>query len=228
MKNLVTIYLSIALLVFCQNKLEAEATYSQPIEGIELPIGNKLEWQTISEFDVATFVVEKSIDGVNYIELGSVNGAGYSLIDNAYHFMDIGTSDTKNYYRLKEISSEGSIGHSLPTLVEKKMVNNINIVAFTSTSCAKNFQITADIFREANIVCTLQEFSGKVLQSFDKTTVNGLNNIVFSLEDVAPGNYQVKITLDEEVETIVINRVKDEKSGRPAVATTKKEMQGRQ
>jgi hypothetical protein len=228
MERLLKIGFCIALLTFCQSTLEADAIYSQPLEGIEMPIGNHLEWQTISEFDIATFVVEKSTDGINYVELGSVNGAGFSLIDNAYHFMDIGTADVKNYYRLKEISSEGSIGHSLPTLVEKKLVNNVNIVAFTSTTCSKNFQLTADIFRESKIECSLQDFSGKVVQSFEKTSLNGLNNIVFNLEDVAPGNYIVKITLEEEVESLVIKRVKDEKSNRPAVATTKKETSGRQ
>jgi hypothetical protein len=228
MEHLLKFLVCVALLVFCQNTLEADVTYLQPLEGVEMPIGNHLEWQTISEFDVATFVVEKSTDGINYVELGSVNGAGYSLIDNAYHFMDIGTADVKNYYRLKEISSEGSIGHSLPTLVEKKLVNNVNIVAFTSTNCAKTFQVTADIFRESTIECSLQELSGKVLQSFEKTSLNGLNNITFNLEDVAPGNYVVKIKLDEEEESIVIKRVKDEKSGRPQVATTKKDSQGRQ
>jgi hypothetical protein len=58
--------------------------------------------------------------------------------------------------------------------------------------------------------------------------LNGLNNITFNLEDVAPGNYIVKVKLDEEVESLVIKRVKDEKSNRPAVATTKKETSGRQ
>jgi hypothetical protein len=228
MMRLLNISLCIAILTFLQSTLKADAIYSQPLEGKEMPIGNHLEWQTINEFDVATFVVEKSIDGINYVELGSVNGAGFSLIDNAYHFMDIGTADVKNFYRLKEISSEGIIGHSLPTLVEKKIVNNINIVSFTSTSCAKNFQLTVDIFRESTIECLLLDFSGKTLHSFEKTTINGLNNILFNLEDVVPGNYIVKIKLEEEVESIVIKRVKDEKSNRPSVATTKKETSGRQ
>lgn len=69
-----------------------------------------LEWTTATEVNSDRFIIERSMDGLNYEPVGSVNAAGdsqemlhYVLVD---HDPYIGTS----YYRLTEFDRDGSHG----------------------------------------------------------------------------------------------------------------------
>ena len=71
--------------------------------------GNQLSWQTLTESHNDYFVVERSIDGENWVEVATVDGAGssrdilnYSITDNAF------ASNTMNYYRLSQVDFDGT------------------------------------------------------------------------------------------------------------------------
>ncbi|MFN4254916.1 MAG: hypothetical protein ACK4Q5_07915 [Saprospiraceae bacterium] len=205
-----------------------EVIYSQYLEGSEKPIGNYLKWQTAKEVGMASFVIEKSTDGLQFFELTTIAAAGYSEVDKNYHFMDVGASDTKNYYRLKELADDGTSSINQPILVEKKMANVINVMSMTSTEVDSTFRVTADVMGDAQLTCTLTDMAGKVRESFYHKAFNGVNNIEVNVENLPAGTYKFTVQLDKEVETFVLNRVADERTSRPQVADTRKAKTGRQ
>jgi hypothetical protein len=71
--------------------------------------GNRMsvEWTTTSEINNNYFVIEKSLDGINFTELGTVLGAGNSNITNKYSLMDDAPQQGNNYYRLKQFDFNG-------------------------------------------------------------------------------------------------------------------------
>ncbi len=208
--------------VFC------EVVYSQYLEGSEKPIGNYLKWQTAKEVGVANFVIEKSTDGLQFYELTTLSAAGYSTVDQNYHFMDVGASDVKNYYRLKELADDGTSSINQPILVEKKMANIISVMSMTSTEVDSVFRMTADVLGDANLTCTVTDMAGKIRENFYFKAANGVNNIDLNVENLPVGTYKFTVQLDQEVETFVLNRVADERTSRPQVADTKKAKPGRQ
>lgn len=200
----------------------ADAFYSRPLDVREFPIGHLLTWETATEIEVANFVVEKSIDGRNFFELGSVNGAGFSMLDKSYRFMDVGAMEAKNFYRLREVGSDGTVFFTMPIILEKKLPNVMRMLSMTSPEVKKEFRLTLDLTKDAKLDCTLANFGGKPIQKFSHTATSGVNDVVFNLENLEPGIYQLKVRHGDEVESLVLRRVADEQTSRPQVASRKK------
>ena len=77
------------------------------------PNGDKLiSWITASEINSDYFVIERSIDGVNFIPIGQTKGAGNSNQIIYYNFIDQTQTIETNYYRLKQFDLDGSYNYS--------------------------------------------------------------------------------------------------------------------
>lgn len=83
---------------------------NMPIELLEFNgiVGNNLTWITATEKNNDYFVLESSIDGIDWQQLFLINGAGTSITNNNYSFVDINyVKDTVNYYRLSQVDYNG-------------------------------------------------------------------------------------------------------------------------
>lgn len=71
-----------------------------------------LEWSTVSELNNDYFTIERSVDGINFYEIGTVVGAGNSNSLMEYRFKDFDPSSGVNYYRLKQTDFNGEFSYS--------------------------------------------------------------------------------------------------------------------
>ncbi|MBK6914244.1 MAG: T9SS type A sorting domain-containing protein [Ignavibacteriales bacterium] len=71
-----------------------------------------LNWETATEVRNYGFDVEKSIDGKNFSKFGFVQGNGNSNSTKYYSFEDNSPETGINYYRLKQIDTDGSFEYS--------------------------------------------------------------------------------------------------------------------
>jgi hypothetical protein len=78
---------------------------------------NVLRWATASEEGNDYFTIERSTDGVNFVELGRVDGAGNSTQLLNYLFVDNYPAIGENYYRLKQTDFNGAFAYSPIELV---------------------------------------------------------------------------------------------------------------
>lgn len=200
----------------------AEVMYSMQLKGSELPMGTLLEWATNLERDMATFVLERSTDGLYFEDVGTIQAAGFSSIDKAYHFMDVGASAKRTFYRLRELSSDGTASFSPVSTVDKKLENQFSVMAMTRTEVTKEFKITIDCVKEAELSWSILNHRNQSVDAGKKMLLNGLTDLVIETQGLTPGNYQVVLTLGTEVEKLVITRVLDEIADKPNVASTKK------
>jgi len=69
---------------------------------------NHLTWSTASEENNDYFIIEKSIDGIHYSEIGKVNGSGNSTSRINYDFSDFEFNIPLIYYKLKQVDFDGS------------------------------------------------------------------------------------------------------------------------
>ncbi len=83
-------------------------------------LGNYLNWTTFSERQNDYFSVQRSDDGVEFKEIGRVEGNGYSSVVNTYEFLDSDFSSSKNYYRIKQVDFNGEYEYSDVLLIEKE------------------------------------------------------------------------------------------------------------
>lgn len=85
--------------------------------------GAILNWTTASEISNSHFEVQTSIDGINWITIGIVQGAGDSFEENNYSFYDNEPGSGVQYYRLKQVDFDGTATNS-----------NVNKVSFDEDS----------------------------------------------------------------------------------------------
>jgi hypothetical protein len=93
----------------------AGTSYPVPLEflGITAQRENssaKINWETANEVDVNFYDVQRSIDGVNFITVGSVAAKNSDL--QSYNFLDLNIPLTKLFYRIKAHDIDGSIRYS--------------------------------------------------------------------------------------------------------------------
>ena len=67
-----------------------------------------LEWATLSEKDNDYFEIERSVDGINFVTIGFVQGAGNSTEKLAYSFADNAPERGLVYYRLSQVDYDGT------------------------------------------------------------------------------------------------------------------------
>ncbi|MBR2194580.1 MAG: T9SS type A sorting domain-containing protein [Salinivirgaceae bacterium] len=67
-----------------------------------------LEWATASENNNNYFEIERSVDGVNYVTIGYVDGAGDSNALLGYQFTDNAPEQGQLYYRLSQVDFDGA------------------------------------------------------------------------------------------------------------------------
>jgi hypothetical protein len=106
------------------------ATGASPSGGSPLPVElisfvgwndgdvNELEWVTATELNNELFVIERSADAINFVELGTVDGNGTTNYEITYNFTDFTPIQGVNYYRLKQIDFDGTFEYSSIIAVE--------------------------------------------------------------------------------------------------------------
>lgn len=77
--------------------------------GQNAPEGNILYWSTLSERDADFFLIERSTNGKDWTEIGTVNAVGNSTDLNKYQIIDVSFASEINYYRLKQFDNDGTM-----------------------------------------------------------------------------------------------------------------------
>lgn len=203
-------FLITALLAFLAGSwAKADVVYAIPLKGVEHEMGNLLEWRTSFEQNSQTFIIEKSIDGIDFLEAGVINAAGSSKEDKKYRFFDIGVNDKQSFYRLKQIDKDGTSSISQIINVEKELSNQYMVVAMSSTVTNNTFDITIDAFDKANLEYSLKNKQGEIISEAQQMLYTGLNDIQLNLEDEKEGVYFVELRVDNEKEKLVIQKTND-------------------
>jgi hypothetical protein len=83
-----------------------------------------VKWITTHETNVAEFILQKSSDGINFINLANINADNKSDSYNYYSNNDYMISTSEVYYRLREIDTDGKMTDSKIISIQ----NNISIL----------------------------------------------------------------------------------------------------
>ena len=205
--------------IFIAFNSNAEVTYALPLSGAELQIGNMLEWSTSLELNSERFIIQRSLDGLSYEDIGRVDAAGLSNEETPYHFMDIGINEQRAYYRLKQIDDDGTASYSQTALVNKKMDNKFMVMSMSSPETVKQFEIAIDFSEEGVIEYQLCSLTGETIKEVEQSVTTGLNSLFFDLENEQEGIYKINIKMGGEEESLIIRKVLDELKSKPNVAS---------
>ncbi len=93
---------------------------------------NMLKWVTGSELDNEFFILEKTVDGVNYVNVEKKEGAGTSNEMVDYEVMDYNVEPVLNYYRLKQIDFNGKSTYSELISINNAEAREKEVVSITN------------------------------------------------------------------------------------------------
>jgi len=96
-------------------------------EGKKQTNSNILYWSTASEYNTSHFVIEKSVDGFKWSDIGQVQSAGNSTQKLNYSLEDVDVSQVINYYRLHQYDIDGVDDVFGPIAINNR--DRINIIA---------------------------------------------------------------------------------------------------
>lgn len=146
-------------------------------------------WQTATEENSQSFLVERSADGINFNAIGTVAAAGNSTSVRNYSFTDIAPGAGKNHYRLRSVNMDGSAA-----------LSKIALVIFDKESQLLLFPNPAkEELTIRNTVTSgtvyLYDINGKQVLS-QKITGNNSQGVKLRLTGLPAGMYVVKLSAD--------------------------------
>jgi len=195
------------LFIFFSYTLTADVSYQNALIAEEFPVGNMLEWSTAVEEDSEFFFIERSIDGINFENVGQLDAAGTTYAGRKYHFLDVGVQSAKVLYRLKQTDHDGTTSFSDVTTIKKTLDNNFMVVRMNTTDVVKSFDITIDNLEEGKMTYRVTNLQNEVIEKEEVNLTVGLNELVINTEGFSEGIYKVKLQMNDEVEVLVIQRV---------------------
>ncbi len=148
-----------------------------------------LNWN-VNEIDNHFYSVERSLDGDNFSEIGTVAASTASGNNHSYSFVDAHPFASKNYYRIKQVDKNGGYSYS-------------NIIAVTIDEATTNWVVYPNPTTEkVNLFCNanynnmqVQIFDavGKLVYSQAKPKALKGEVITVSLGNLAKGVYSIKL-----------------------------------
>ena len=171
-----------------------------PVELLEFKAENQnenvlLSWKTASEKNSDYFIVERSIDGINFATtIGTVDAAGFSNSVLNYQLLDEHPLTGQNYYRLKQVDIDGSIHYSDVVLVNFSYANQPAFVNNLFPNPVKDilfFDFTTPT--DESIQLEILDDLGRNLINTNKEINAGKNTIETDMRSLANGIYLLKV-----------------------------------
>ena len=163
---------------------------------------NQLFWTTELEVNSDYFLLEKSIDGVNFSSIGKIATKGKGLGEERYDFTDNFIEKNINYYRLKQVDKDGSFEYS-NIIVLKNIKSHKVQVGPNPTKGLLNVSLES-VENEA-LKLQVINISGQVIKTLTMNVLQGKNQFSINLEDLPKGAYN--FVMESENKNLFFNQL---------------------
>ena len=188
--------------------------FQQPIDNSLLPVtlldfmaiqrGDDAEitWTTVWEMNSKTFVVERSVDRVNFQPVGQLPGAGESMDPRFYEWIDPGIVHLGSdvfYYRLRHIDLNG--GYTFSQTEELRIVRqDQKVIVYPNPA---QDQVTLQFSQDAEAIGEISLWNplGQVIRRISFPELNAAQRFDFRVSDLSRGTYILKVNQAGKVYT---------------------------
>ncbi len=155
----------------------------------------KLSWQTASEKNNDYFTLERSVDGIAFEEIATVNGAGNSSSLNDYTYIDEHPLEGISYYRLKQTDLNGAFEYFAPVAVNIEITRQaLHISSVGPNPFTTQFKIEYTPAISGIVHITMYDLQGRLIMQTTQQAVPGLNQFAFDdTNDLESGTYILQI-----------------------------------
>lgn len=164
-----------------------------------------LKWATATEQNNDYFLLERSKDGVNFIESQQVDGNGNSTEPKLYSYIDKKPESGMNYYRLRQVDLDGTKSSSQLVAVDFDADFSVNVFPnpFNASFTLETFNSVSGVEMQVQLL----DLNGMSVLNETVLLNKGLNRNVLSTEGVPSGMYYLKAV--SSMGSMVIRLVKN-------------------
>ena len=121
-----------------------------------------LKWSTAAEINNDYFMVERSVDGIQFSPIIKVNGAGNSTRTLNYSTSDKYCLDGLSFYRLKQVDYDGKYSYSDIVSVEiKDRTTDFAFTAIPNPSTGNDLKLFIKAKKGDEVMLVINDMSGK-------------------------------------------------------------------
>ena len=157
-----------------------------------------LNWTTAQEINNDHFEIERSLDGISYQPVGSVNSKLHNTsLPTDYIFSDLHPVNGMNFYRLKQVSIDGKFNYS--DVVTVKFDNPaLSILKINPNPVGKILNLICGSNESTAITCNIYNSDGRLVKSISKNFTQGANIVTANVSTLSPGTYFIVLSRPNE------------------------------
>lgn len=169
-----------------------------PIELVEFTgwyngVENELHWITATEINSDYFEIQRSLNGIDFIAIGTTPAAGNSMELLHYIFYDDAPGSGINYYRLKMVDIDGSYDYS--NIIAIRLNNEVIQQITVFPNPANNEILIEYLAAEAeNIQIDFLDATGRKVISENRILMQGVNLLQYEIEHLPNATYFIQFT----------------------------------
>ena len=166
-------------------------------KGESVPEGNALRWATATEINNAFFTIERSANGRDWIEVGTIDGMGNSFEQQNYEYLDrIPAGVPEIYYRLKQTDFDGTFTYSDIIRLATEEHSKLDITV-APNPVNRNFNVyLSQMIDRADVALVLYALDGRKLPLM--TSWQGTVLDVSLPGEIASGMYLLVVEINSE------------------------------
>jgi hypothetical protein len=159
----------------------------------------EISWITASEINNGYYVVERSYDGVNFVEVERIYVNGNSYEEKTYKVFDLMTEGKVHYYRLLQVDIGGEETYSRVVTIYSAPVQGVSMSLFPNP-VSKHQNVIVHIDNNTistNATLSLLDFLGRVIFVSEKPLIANAKNIinVDNFDSLSDGVYVVRVKI---------------------------------
>ena len=150
----------------------------------------QLKWITLSEQDNDYFLIERSSDGINFRTVEEISGALNSTELKKYTFRDENPSHGDNYYRLKQVDTDGDFEYSVIISINIKNKSSEFSIYPNPVQDKLNIRLNAPV--EKNSQISIFNSIGVLVEQIEISDDYG-SIVPLDVHKLTPGTYFISI-----------------------------------
>ncbi len=162
---------------------------------------NMLEWETLTEKNVQSHIVERSTDGIRWSEVGRVAGKSNSQASVTYSLLD-NAPLARAYYRLRSVDIDGKENLSNSIVLTRKG-DNFGITSVYPSPTVDKVTVQFTSTEEEKVTVRVMDMTGRLVLQQVVEAVKDINELPLTLNGLQSGVYSVTVSNSTAVSTPV-------------------------
>jgi hypothetical protein len=165
-----------------------------------------LKWTASYEPLNESYEIERSLDGRNFISIGTTAGNGYGVYQATYAVEDLNPVNGLAYYRLVHKNEKGDVSYSELKPINRAIVPASYLLVYPNPVRNTLTVKIADVETEKASLDIL-DMTGRIVHRIPVTLNNHEQTLQINLSSLSKGTYVIKVLLKQKLHTQILNKL---------------------